>query len=180
MTNSSVRIAINNDRECILRCGVETPHRRRTIASSRTYAVETLGRASSRRVCRRQDSGPGHAHRQDRPSRVLSSPATSVICSTTAPEHVQASLRLRWQRETSMNGYSATIGLSGELLMQSLRHLPQRRVNFMRGIIVCQLRQCFSKVAALILTTSSNQLPASHKLIELVNGAKSIVFRRDL
>ncbi|KAG6288183.1 hypothetical protein E4U09_005709 [Claviceps aff. purpurea] len=74
----------------------------------------------------------------------------------------------------------ATIGLSGELLMHSLRHLPQRRVKFMRGIIVCQLRQCFSKVAALILTTSSNQPQPSHKLIELVNGAKSIVFRRDL
>ncbi|KAG6293212.1 hypothetical protein E4U45_006740, partial [Claviceps purpurea] len=113
-------------------------------------------------------SGPGHAHRQDRPSRVLSSSATSVICSTTAPEHVQtvqASLRLRQQRETSVNGYSATIGLSGELLMHSLRHLPQRRVKFMRGIIVCQLRQCFSKVAALILTTSSNQPQPSHKLI---------------
>ncbi|KAG6253643.1 hypothetical protein E4U23_007460, partial [Claviceps purpurea] len=73
-----------------------------------------------------------------------------------------ASLRLRQQRETSVNGYSASIGLSGEILMHSLRHLPPRRVRSMRGIIVCQLRQCFSKVAALILTTSSYQPPPSH------------------
>ncbi|KAG6308741.1 hypothetical protein E4U45_007274 [Claviceps purpurea] len=45
-------------------------------------------------------SGPGHTHRRHRPSRVLSSPATTVVYTSTAPGHVQASLRLRKQRET--------------------------------------------------------------------------------
>ncbi|KAG6057955.1 hypothetical protein E4U32_004840 [Claviceps aff. humidiphila group G2b] len=46
--------------------------------------------------------------------------------------------------------------------MHNPRHLPQRRVKYMRGVISLQLYQRLAKVAALVLTTSSPQPPPSH------------------
>ncbi|KAG6087871.1 hypothetical protein E4U15_007187 [Claviceps sp. LM218 group G6] len=46
----------------------------------------------------------------------------NVVCSTTASDNVQASLCLRQQRETSVNGRSAAIALSGEIPI----HNPHR------------------------------------------------------
>ncbi|KAG5964786.1 hypothetical protein E4U58_003069 [Claviceps cyperi] len=109
-----------------------------------------------------QAERPGHAHRRDRPSGVLSSPATTVICTTTASNHVQASLCLRQQQDASVNGHSATIGLSGEILMHNPRHLPQRRVKSMRGAIRLQLHQHFAKVAALCRSTPTKARVAEH------------------